>query len=188
MSKRITETELILPSLYLMTKNDGKIKTSDLIKDLRDIMRPSGEDIKILAGRKDDKFSQKVRNLKAHDTFERFGYAKYNDGASARNNYVEITENGRKHLEENKDILKYLLTNDFDYADIAKSLIDIEKNQSERKTAGFDENIIIQEGLKKYAETSVYRRSVKLRNYAIEYFKHKNEINCSCCSFDFYDF
>ena len=75
MPERITETELILPSLYLMSLNDGIITTSELNPKLRDIMKPMGEDVKILSGRKDDKFSQKVRNLKAHNTFERFGYA-----------------------------------------------------------------------------------------------------------------
>ena len=81
MASRITETELILPSLYLMKLNGGTITTSDLISKLRDIMKPSGEDLKILSGRTDDKFSQKVRNLKAHSTFERFGYAQYKGGA-----------------------------------------------------------------------------------------------------------
>ena len=54
MEKRITETELILPSLYLMTLNGGKITTTELIQKLRYIMKPTGEDLKILAGRKDD--------------------------------------------------------------------------------------------------------------------------------------
>ncbi len=77
MVKRITETELILPSLYLMKLNGGRITTSELIEKLRLIMKPSGEDLQILLGRNDDKFSQKVRNLKAHEAFERFGYAQY---------------------------------------------------------------------------------------------------------------
>jgi len=34
MVKRITETELILPSLYLMSLNNGTITTSELIKKL----------------------------------------------------------------------------------------------------------------------------------------------------------
>ncbi len=31
-------------------------------------MEPSGEDLQILQDRNDDKFSQKVRNIKSHDT------------------------------------------------------------------------------------------------------------------------
>jgi hypothetical protein len=74
---------------------------------LRDIMKPTGEDLRILAGRNDDKFSQKVRNLIAHRTFERFGYAEYDAGQ------VGITNDGKAHLKNNQDILKYLLINDF---------------------------------------------------------------------------
>lgn len=62
-------------------------------------MKPSGEDLDILNGRSDDKFSQKVRNLKAHDTFESLGYAEYKNGM------FTITDLGKKHVEQNKDIL-----------------------------------------------------------------------------------
>jgi hypothetical protein len=41
MPQRITETELILPSLYLMSLNNGVITTSELIKKLRVIMKPN---------------------------------------------------------------------------------------------------------------------------------------------------
>lgn len=44
------------------------IRTSELIHETREIMKPNGEDLTILKGRNDDKFSQKVRNLKSHDT------------------------------------------------------------------------------------------------------------------------
>ncbi len=187
MDKRITETELILPSLYLMSLNEGHITTSELIQKLRDIMKPSGEDLQILSGRGDDKFSQKVRNLKAHNTFERFGYAQY-DKEKARNSYVEITTEGKQHLETNKDILQYLLVNDFDYTDLTENLRKIEANENKKKIEVFDENIIIQEGTKKVAEVSTYERSSLLRNYAIKYFTKNDKINCQCCSFNFSDF
>jgi uncharacterized protein with ParB-like and HNH nuclease domain/DNA-binding PadR family transcriptional regulator len=100
---RITENELILPSLYLMMLSETKgLTTTDLIAKLRDWLKPSGEDLEILAGRSDDKFSQKVRNLKSHRTFERYGYAKY------EGNIVTITEKGEKYLEENMNKLKDL--------------------------------------------------------------------------------
>lgn len=184
--QRITETELILPSLYLMSLNGGQITTSVLIKKLRDIMKPTGEDLEILAGRADDKFSQKVRNLRAHNTFERFGYAEYI--GQARNSYVQITAEGRGHLETNKDILTYLLVNDFTYVDLTTNLKLIEENQDERKIQIFDENIIVQEGLKRITESAVYERSKYLRDYAMEYFTVDNRISCSCCSFNFSDF
>lgn len=186
MGKRITETELILPSLYLMSLNNGVITTSELISKLRDIMRPAGEDLKILTGRADDKFSQKVRNLKAHSTFERFGYAQYKGGP--RDGYVEITSDGKSHLQQNQDILKYLLINDFNYIDLTKNLQSIEANQNKKIIEVFDENVIIQEGTKRLAEVAIYNRSIELRNYAIQSFSQNNKIGCNCCSFDFEDF
>jgi len=37
-------------------------------------MKPSGEDLEILHDRNDDKFSQKVRNIKSHDTIAHLVY------------------------------------------------------------------------------------------------------------------
>jgi len=183
---RITETELILPSLYLMSLNGGSITTSDLISKLRDIMKPTGEDLDILSGRTDDKFSQKVRNLKAHGTFERSGYARYT--GQARTGRAEITDAGRAHLELNKDILTYLLVNDFTYTDLTANLKAIEENHDQRRVQIFDENIIIQEGLKRITENTVYERSKYLRDYAMTHFTVNNRISCSCCQFNFTDF
>ena len=185
MAKRITETELLLPSLYLMSLNNGVITTSDLIWKLRDIMNPTGEDLAILSRRKDDKFSQKVRNLKAHSTFERYGYAEYK-GSTKKG--FEITSEGNLHLEQNKDILKYLLINDFTYNDIAENLRKIEGKENKFQIEVFDENIIIQEGRKRIAEVNVYERSSALRNYAIKFFTKEDRISCSCCCFNFGDF
>jgi predicted HNH restriction endonuclease len=186
MAKRISETELILPSLYLMSLSGGRLTTSELIQKLRDIMKPIGEDLQILSGRNDDKFSQKVRNLKAHSTFERFGYAQYKGGP--RDGYVEMTNEGKLHLEQNKDILKYLLINDFAYLDLTENLRKVEQNQNKKKIEVFDENVIIQEGTKRLTEVAVYERSSTLRNYAIQFFTKNDRINCQCCTFNFSDF
>ncbi len=184
MKNRITESELVLPSLYLMNMNNGSITTSELIEKLRLIMKPSGEDLEMLSSRNDDKFSQKVRNLRAHDAFERTGYAKYS--GALRNSAVTISPAGKKHLEDNHEILTYLLTNDFEYADVQKNLREIES--SERKKLIFDENIVIQEGVKKVSQVKKYERSAKLRDYAISYFTKCGHISCDCCSFDFENF
>jgi len=183
MTSRITETELILPSLYIMSLNGGSITTAELIPKLRQIMRPSGEDLTILSGRRDDKFSQKVRNLKAHNTFESFGYAAYKSGI------VTITDAGKLHLDQNKDILTYLLINDFVYSDLTDSLKRIEADPKKRKIETFDENIIIQEGIKSITEVDVFTRSSQLRDYAMSYFTtNDGRISCSCCTFNFQDF
>ena len=57
----------IVPVVLDIIKNNPGIRTSGLIAEARRIMKPSGEDLDILDNRNDDKFSQKVRNIKSHD-------------------------------------------------------------------------------------------------------------------------
>lgn len=58
----------IVPVVLEIIKNNPGIRTSELIDEARRIMKPSGENLEILDNRNDDKFSQKVRNIKSHDT------------------------------------------------------------------------------------------------------------------------
>ena len=77
-SDRITESELVLPSLYLMSLSPtGTISTTESIRLLTQIMKPQGLDAQILSNRSDTYFSQKVRNLKSHNTLTKYGYALY---------------------------------------------------------------------------------------------------------------
>ena len=62
-----SESEIAEVVLDIIKANPG-ITTSELIAEARCIMKPSGEDLEILANRNDDKFSQKVRNLKSHNS------------------------------------------------------------------------------------------------------------------------
>lgn len=180
--ERISEQELILPSLYLMSIYPKGINTTNLKNGLREIMKPTGEDLEILNGRKDDKFSQKVRNLKAHNTFERLKVANYTNGI------FKINEIGRKHLIDNIDILEYLLDNNFSYNDIKDNLALIENNKEKRKIQVFNENILINEGHRIITNASTFERSKKLRDAAIDHFTHNGKIDCECCSFNFQDF
>lgn len=184
-SKRIGERELVLPSLYLMTQKEGVITTAELNRGLREILKPTGEDAQILAGRNDDKFSQKVRNLKSHDTFQQLGFAKYE--LVGRTGQYVLTAAGRKHLQENKDVLTYLLVNDFEYKDIIDNLLKVE-SEPKRKPEAFDENVMIQEGYKRVVERTVFERSRKLRDYAVAQFTVNDRISCRCCEFNYNDF
>ncbi|QNS16024.1 hypothetical protein [Mannheimia bovis] len=47
-------------------QNKRKITTTELIRELEELMNPTGNDADILCGRNDSKFSQKVRNLVSH--------------------------------------------------------------------------------------------------------------------------
>ena len=62
-----SEDQIVTVVLEIIKLNPG-IRTSELIDEARKIMKPSGEDLEILNNRNDDKFSQKVRNIKSHDT------------------------------------------------------------------------------------------------------------------------
>jgi predicted restriction endonuclease len=181
-TERIPENEMVLPSLFLMKVNNGHITTEELIPQLRDIMKPTGEDLVILDNRSDDKFSQKVRNLRSHKTFERLGFAEYKDGM------YFLSDKGVKYLQENQDILRYLLINDFTYSDVIKSLKTISSVKPAKPLQVFDENVIIQEGIKKIVEKEVYTRSKQLRDFALNYYEEQNGLNCTCCGFNFSDF
>ncbi len=70
-----SENFLVYPSIIAMGKRSGSISTSDLIVELVDVLQPDGKDAQLLSGRNDSYFSQKVRNLKAHKTLEKLGFA-----------------------------------------------------------------------------------------------------------------
>ena len=125
MSERIFEEDLRLPALYLISLRNGQINTSELSKMLRNILKPSGDDLEILANRNDDYFSQIVRNLTAKTRpFVKNGYI---DRESKSGSSLYITDKGKQYLSEHKFELKYLLTNDFEYTDIKDNLKKIEK-------------------------------------------------------------
>jgi predicted HNH restriction endonuclease len=178
-NSRIPESELVLPSLFFMEINGGHITTEELIPKLRELMKPSGEDLEILTGRTDDKFSQKVRNLKAHNTFKRLEYAEY------KNSIFYLTTSGKAYLEQNRDVLNYLLISDFVYPDIVESLKQIINVKHKKTVQVFDENLIIQEGIKEITEKEIYIRSKKLRDYSLTYYSENGGLNCRCCGFDF---
>lgn len=66
--------EQIVPVVLDIIRNNPGIRTSELISEARRIMAPTGEDLEILDNRNDDKFSQKVRNIKSHDSIEGLVY------------------------------------------------------------------------------------------------------------------
>jgi len=92
--KIITEKDLIIPALVAMyNKGENGLSTQELIPIMREELIPEGEDLIILEGRKDDKFSQKVRNLKSHNTL-----TPYSDFINDK--YI-INDKGLAYLSEN---------------------------------------------------------------------------------------
>lgn len=175
---RITESELILPALYLMNEDPLRyVDTSTLIKELTEIMRPTGEDAQILTGRKDTHFSQIVRNLKSHNTLEKKGYATYTKEKGFR-----ITSAGRELATTEKDPIRYLISSSFRYDDVVEALGKLTTNPDIKKEPY--EEIVTEGGA--YTQTVKYtERSHRLRDVAIEYFTQNGRIVCGCCGFDF---
>lgn len=182
---RITESELIIPSLYFIARKPG-ITTSELILELTNMFHPTGEDAQILSGRSDSKFSQIVRNLVAHHTIDEkgLGYVVYEHRGS--NGFFSITESGQDYLHNNLSALNYLLDNQFQYQDLVDGLQTIsEASASQKKILDYDENTPINEGRKKLSSHTVTERSLKLRNAAIQYYSVDGHILCEVCGFDF---
>jgi len=101
---RITERELILPALHVMkNETNEEITTSELIKKLENLIEIDEADKGIIQGRKDSYFTQKVRNLKSHNTLVKKGYATYMDGK------FKITEEGKSYLSDNHETLKLIV-------------------------------------------------------------------------------
>ena len=100
-TRRIRESELIIPTLILLaTRPDGVATTRDIIRHMKDWFQPTGEDAETLKGRKDSRFSQVVRNMISHrkdaGSFIRNGYAEYLSDLRG----LRITDKGRKLLKE----------------------------------------------------------------------------------------
>ncbi|MDC3272859.1 HNH endonuclease [Hyphomicrobiales bacterium] len=184
MQKLIEERALVIPSLFVMQKNEGITTTTELQEELSKMLNPSGEDLDILKNRQDNKFSQKVRNLKSHNTFEILGYAEYINSEKGRTGHFKITDAGKKALNNNRDSLAYLTNNAFKYVDTLNELEKLTKPESKYQL--FDENVYITEGETHYVGSNKYKRSKKLRTAAVEFYQNKNgNISCSICSFDF---
>ena len=66
------EKEILIASINQLLKLESNtgISISELTNALRYSLMPTGEDLITLNRRKDDKFSQKVRNLVSHKRFE----------------------------------------------------------------------------------------------------------------------
>ena len=92
-----TENELIPYALKIIKEHKDGIDTTNLIAKLRQIMKPDGDDAEILSNRSDDKFSQKVRNLKSHKNLEKKKLVDY------KNNNFFIRQEGLNFLEDLKD-------------------------------------------------------------------------------------
>ena len=178
MEKRISEKDLKIPAL-LIIKQNPKIDTSILIEKLINIMQPKGKDAEIINRRKDTYFSQKVRNLKSHNTL--VGFANYNEGLWT------ITSEGEALLNNDDaiDFINYTINNPFEYQDKLEIINKIQKN-SNKKLIIYDENDwIFDDGKVNRKAVKYYNRSKKLREIAVYYFSEERKLLCNICGFEF---
>jgi hypothetical protein len=76
-----SEPELVIPALRVINEGGrAGVDTSTLIRRLTQKLKPTRHDAEILDSRSDTHFSQKVRNLKCHDTLTSRGLATYSNG------------------------------------------------------------------------------------------------------------
>jgi 5-methylcytosine-specific restriction endonuclease McrA len=173
--------------LYIIHQNPG-ITTTDLSAELRRLFKPSGEDAEILRGRKDDKFSQIVRNLVSHHTLDdRYNFTTLDtsDPAVARH---AIADAGRTYLQDSIEALESLLSNSFGYDGILDGIVKIAESRGVgKRIVIFDENLLIAEGRRKSANREIFERSALLRNRAIDVHTKHGRIVCQACGFDFYE-
>lgn len=110
---RITENQLILPTLYLLHAAEAQtLFVSDLKRELKILLRPSGEDLDILNGRNDTKFDQKVGNLHAHRTLEELDLVTYRPKqAGEPSGSFTLTNTGEAYLNRHLNI-DHLIIND----------------------------------------------------------------------------
>lgn len=181
---RISEQELVLPSLYFMyMKENGRITTSELIDLLTSLFHPVGLDAQILEGRADTRFSQKVRNLKSHSTFQRYGYADNTiDG-------FQITPLGKQFVNAKIEMIKYLFASgDMDFIDISSTCDDILNSDTDREIFPLTETVV--EGRKStQREIIIYERSAQLRQVAKQHFLSTDGLlYCDCCHYEYTHF
>lgn len=171
---RVTEGQLVVPSLVLLNQAaDGTMTTTDLSKRLRSLLNPSGDDLAILSGRNDDRFSQKVRNLKSHDTLKRKGFAEHVDRG------FRITNEGRSEARRQAASIEALAGFTLDLSSPS-----LEAMESGAEIVVLDENIIT-EGQLSTRSVAYRKRSRQLREAAVDHYTRNGRIPCDACSFDF---
>jgi len=172
-----TESELIIPALQFMKQNPQGVTTSQLIIHLTDVLKPSGHDIEIIAGRNDTYFSQKVRNLKSHDTLTSKDLARYHK--EGKTGIWKITPKGIQYLADTEpDGIVYSLEKQ-----------GFKPKEIEREVKQYFSEIIIEEGQLDNRTTTQRNRSNKLREIAITEFKKANngQLFCVVCGFNFFE-
>ena len=174
----ISERDLIKPTLTVIVENGGKIYTSNLIVILRKKLKPKGKDLRILANRSDDHFSQKVRNLISHRTLK--NYANYTAGKN-RDGLLVITALGWNYIKSKKiSFLKLNKTEDDlsnEHLEILEGGTTVRKTISRKRSQKLRKEALLRHGTScKACEMSFSDRYIGLKVECIE-LHHSNPIS-----------
>lgn len=164
-----SEKDLIIPTLNILSRSPSGLKTEDLIPILTEELGPEWDDLTILSWRKDNKFSQKVRNLNSHKTLEKKWLA------ILENWFFKITELWFKYLINHINEYTFLLTNGFSETQ-RNRVIDTDFNDFISEWGSVSYNI------------TVRKRSKKFVDFAKKYYRRWDDIYCESCNFSFYKF
>jgi len=161
-----SEADLVVPALEEIREHPAGTTTSELLAALRRTLRPTGDDLFLLEGRSDDRFSQKVRNLKSHDTLERRGHATFTNGK------YFVTHAGLNLINAGKGVMRSLAQQGFS-----------QRQRQRVQDRNFDA-VVIEEGQHENVSTRVSRRSALLRKAAVKHFTDSTgSIPCKACGF-----
>ncbi len=161
-----SEADLVVPALEEICQHPDGITTSDLQIALRRALRPSGEDLFLLANRGDDRYSQKDRNLKSHRALVRRGFATFSVVI------YQITPAGLNLINAGRGVMRSLAKQGFS------------KQQRQRAQEKNFDDIVIEEGQHENVSTRVSRRSALLRKVAVKHFADATgSIACKGCGF-----
>lgn len=179
---RIKESDLLLPALYIISeyKNANTTKIKNI---LLEVFNPNGEDNELLAGRKDTKFTQIVRNLLGshYNTNGMSAYTRKNTSG-----YFSLTAKGQSLVDDNQEYLKYLFNNHFLYDDVKQFSAKVHARQNKKhKLYIYSETDEVKEGNAVVKQTKVKARSKKLREAALQHYTKNGKIVCHVCGFDF---
>ena len=155
---RISESELILPALFVIDRDGGTATTSQLIYELTNLLNPTGKDVEILSGRTDTKFSQKVRNLKSHNTLEARSFATHKKGRFA------ITQKEVDELRRHRLDLEPLFEFQLDSAAAELSQLAVGT-----RLHVIDERVVT-EGELRWRSVEYQTRSKELRRSAVDHY------------------
>jgi 5-methylcytosine-specific restriction enzyme A len=174
-----SESDLIIPALALLLQHSDGLTTSDIIAKLEAELDLSEEDQRILSGRNDSHFSQKVRNLMGshRDTnaLGRHNLAEYEEIGNAR--VHRITEAGKSYLLEHGNDYSFIMNSGFSESQ-RKDVIDRDFK-----------DLIIEEGFTvAVPEKAKRKRSRKLTEIARKHFTENDIIRCKGCKFSFNEF